>query len=108
MTQQLWQDYLFLTREMAKFLNRQDFELFEELLSQRENLQAKLDETPDDGFKTSAEGRKILQEINFNNKLLTRRLEILRNGANQQQNITRAYEAFSASPYIGSRTDRQG
>ena len=46
-TEQLWQDYLFVTKEMGKCLVRKDYELFAELISQREQLQSLLDQADD-------------------------------------------------------------
>ncbi len=48
---ELWQDYLFLSREMLKFLERKEHELFLELMSQRETVQQMLDGLAKDDFK---------------------------------------------------------
>lgn len=66
----LWQDYLFLTKEMQKFLDKQDMEMFHELMNQRERMQTLIEETLDSCFKSSPEGKKLLSQIQRENQVL--------------------------------------
>ena len=87
----LWQDYRFLTKELAKFLTKQDMDLFYDLLDQRERLQAMIDKTADAGFKTSASGRSLLLEISQDSRFLIEQLQSRINGQKRQQQLSDAY-----------------
>ena len=88
---ELWQDYRFLTKELAKFLTKHDMELFYDLLSQRERLQHIIDKTADAGFKTSPEGRSLLLEISQDSRFLTNYMHSQINKHKQQQQLANAY-----------------
>jgi len=89
--QDLWQDYRFLTKELAKFLTRHDMDLFYDLLDQRERLQAIIDKTVDGGFKTSLAGRSMLMEISQDSRFLIEHLQSQINGQKRQQQLSDAY-----------------
>ncbi|MCX7780198.1 MAG: hypothetical protein N2491_04660 [Negativicutes bacterium] len=104
---ELWHDYLFLTQEMAKFLQRQDFDMFFELMEQRERLQAMIDEADGDGFKVSDEGRQILNSIRQENQLIMLQLRVNLNNARHERKVNQAYDPYAAMGLVGSRMDRQ-
>lgn len=87
----LWQDYHFLTKEMRKFFVRQDLDMFNELLNQREKLQGLIDQTADLGFRLSPEGRRLLQEIQRDNQNLIRDLQIYLGNSKRQLQVFEAY-----------------
>ena len=93
----LWQDYQFLTKEMVKFLAKQDMELFNNLLNQRERLQAIIDQTADDGFKVSLQGRSLLSEVQQVNQDITDNLQLLLSRSKRQHQISLAYGAASTT-----------
>ena len=95
--QALWLDYQFLTKEMQKFLIEQDMELFNNLLKQREGVQAILERTPDDGFKFSPQGRSLLNEIQQINKAITENLQVLLASSKRQHQVSQAYNAASTT-----------
>jgi len=95
---ELWQDYWFLTKEMAKFLTRQDMNLFYDLMSQRERLQTLIDQTADDGFKASTTGRSLLGEIKQESQRILQRLQLQLNHSKRQQQVSNAYDGHSAEP----------
>lgn len=94
----LWQDYHFLTKEMAKFLTKQDMDLFYDLMSQREELQTIIDQTADNGFKISPLGRKLLKEIKEDSQMVIRRLQTVFNNSKRQQQVSDAYSHYSDEP----------
>lgn len=94
--QALWQDYQFLTKEMMKFLAKQDMELFYNLMKQRERLQAVIEQTEDDGFKVSPAGHSLLNEIWQENQNITENLQA------RFRNIKRKHQVAEA--YSGSGT----
>lgn len=104
-SQELWNDYYFLTKEMGKFLELQDMELFAELMEQRESLQKML-ETSDDGFRVSLLGQQLLQSIKKTNENIVLKLQYLVNNTRNQRNISRAYDGLETD-LVGNRMDRQ-
>lgn len=99
----LWQDYLFLTTEMGKFLDKQDFDLFLELVSQRERLQAMI-ESKQSQCTDSPPEDKVLIEINKANQVVMNKLRYVMNMEDKQQNLSRAYDGYS-STFVGVRMD---
>ena len=93
--QALWQDYRFLTKEMLKFLTKQDMDLFYDLLNQRERLQSLIDQTVDDGFKVSPVGRSLLTEIQQDNQTIIHNLQIRLSSSKRQHQVSEAYSAMS-------------
>ena len=104
--EQCWQDYLFLTQEMDKFLGRKEYDLFLELMDQRGKLQDLIEELPSNSFYTSKEGQEYFCLINQIEQRIKLQLEFLRNTTKRNHQISNAYESFS-SPYVGRRMDRQ-
>ena len=89
---QLWLDYHFLTKEMVKFLDNKDMELFYELINQREQIQALIDQTADDDFRKSAEGRRLLLEIQGDSHFITHTLQFQLNTGKRQHQVAAAYD----------------
>lgn len=95
--QALWQDYRFLTKEMMKFLTKQDMELFYDLLNQREGLQTLIDQTADEGFKVSPVGRSLLTEIQQDSQNITHNLQVRLSSSKRQHQVSEAYSATSTT-----------
>lgn len=95
--QALWQDYHFLTKEMLKFLNKQDMKLFNDLMNQRERLQSLIEQTPDDGFKQSAAGRSLLNEIKQESQAILQAMQIQMGKSKRQHQVSKAYGAASTT-----------
>jgi len=93
----LWQDYQFLTKEMKKFLIEQDMELFNNLMNQRERLQVIIDQTADDGFKLSPQGRSLLSQIQRINQDVTDTMQLQLGRSKRQHQVSEAYGAASTS-----------
>ncbi|MCB8814144.1 hypothetical protein [Desulfosporosinus shakirovi] len=95
--QTLWQDYHFLTKEMLKFLTKQDMELFYHLMNQRERLQTLIEKTPDDGFKVSPAGRNLLREIRQDSQAIIDTMQIRMGSSKRQHQVSKAYGAASTT-----------
>lgn len=93
----LWKDYLFLTTEMEKFLDKQDFEMFFELVSQRERLQVMIEERQQQSPNDSLPGGGILAEINKMNQVVTEKLKCAMNREDKQHNVSRAYDGYGSN-----------
>lgn len=87
----LWQDYWFLTNEIEKFLLKQDFEMVNELLNQREMLQKTIDAANSSVFLASSEGKSLLKQIDDKNHSITQILHLVRNKSQQLHSVANAY-----------------
>ncbi|EGO62301.1 hypothetical protein [Acetonema longum] len=104
----LWQDYWFLTREMSKFLARQEMDLFYDLMAQREQFQAMLEESGDRSVGQSPEGRAFLEKIQQENRSMQFLLRAALNKRQQQRAVSNAYSGEIQSSAAGRRFNREG
>lgn len=105
MSEKLWNDYLFLTREMKKCLVREDLDLFMELLNQRQKMQTLIEQTAD-GFSATTAGQSLIKAVQQENNLVQQRLTIMNNQSQQQQAVSKAYDAYSSGA-VGGWMDRR-
>ena len=92
----LWQDYAFLTHELAKFAGRQSWEMVTNLLEQRAGLQQRIDALADHGFVESLAGRKLLGELLREEQTIARQIRLARNQSQQRHQVAQAYDAYDA------------
>ena len=92
----LWQDYAFLTHELAKFAGRQNWDMVMNLLDQRAGLQQRIDALADRDFVASPAGRKLLGELLREEQTISRQIRLVRNQNQQRQQVAQAYDAYSA------------
>ena len=59
----LWQTYLSLTKDLLKFINKQDVETFNELVPQRSGLIEKFEALPSNEYRKLDEFKAIAEEI---------------------------------------------
>lgn len=107
----LWQDYLFVTQEMTKALTSDDFPLFEEMLLQREKLQAMLDVCRQQGgenigFASGQERSEMLLLVQKANEEVQKSLRLYYNMRKNQSDAAMAYEGLD-NPLMGMRMDKQ-
>ncbi|TGE32605.1 hypothetical protein [Desulfosporosinus sp. Sb-LF] len=95
--QGLWENYRFLTKEMMKFLTKQDMNLFYDLLNQRERLQTLIEQTDDDGFKVSPVGQSLLTEIQKDSECIIHNLQVRLHSSKRQHQVSEAYSATSTT-----------
>lgn len=103
----LWQDYWFLTREMAKFLARQEMDLFYDLMNQREKFQAMLEQSADRSYGESPEGRAFIDKIQRENQSMQLLLRAMLNKKRQQRAVSSAYNGDAQSA-AGLRFNQEG
>jgi hypothetical protein len=103
---ELWQDYLFLTREMKKFLVRKETDLFFEIMKQREKVQDQIDAASDDAYRLTPEGQKLLKSIRDDNQDIILAMQQKMFQLKQQHNVSQAYEG--GVPIAGKRFDIKG
>lgn len=93
----LWQEYSFLSKEMLKFLAKQDMDLFYNLMNQRERLQTLIEQTPDDGFKVSPVGLSLLSETQQDSQTIIQNLQIRLGSSKRHHQVSEAYGAASTT-----------
>ncbi len=98
----LWQDYLFLTQEMSKALDRSDVNLLNELVRQREELQSVLTGVTAQG----SEEEKLKETIRLENNRIMYKLQGAMNVMQQQHESATAYERLQG--FEGRRFDSEG
>ena len=92
----LWQDYAFLTHELAKFTGRQNWDMVMNLLDQRAGLQQRIGALADRDYVDSLAGRKLLGELLREEQTIARQIRLARNQSQQRQQVAQAYDAYSA------------
>jgi len=103
----LWQDYRFLTREMATFIARQELDMFYELLAQREQLQFMIEENGDSDYLQTNEGRGLVLEVEETDALISTQLRGSMSQLQQRRQIQAAYQG-AYSNRNGTQTDYSG
>ncbi len=96
--QALWQDYHFLTKEMVKFLIKQDMSLFYHLLEQRGRLQTRIEEAADDAFHNSPSGQSLLLEIQKENQIVIEHLQSRMSHGKRQFQMMKVYSGVNTGP----------
>ena len=104
----LWQDYLFLSRELNKFASPDDYELFWDLLGQREKLQPMIEAAPDaEEYQKSDEFRTLVERVSALNQSIAGRLRFFKNAALKQRDLANAYDGYVDDFTAGYRMDRR-
>ncbi len=93
---ELWRDYDFLTTEMAKMLGRQDMDVFQELMSQRERLQTFINPLDGKEFLSQVANQNLLRKIAVQENAIANSLRRSINHAQQQQQVSQSYDQFAA------------
>lgn len=104
----LWCDYLFLSREMAKFLAKDDLEMFHSIMEQRERLQQLIDDNADKQFAATGEGRKIRTMIRDINAGISLAINGRYSRSKNQDLVDRAYGGGGLTDPSGTRMNRIG
>lgn len=106
----LWRDYWVLTQEMAKFLEREDLDMFNNIIDQRGKLQERIEEANAEEFLQTPEGQLLGRQIRQKDQEITTRLQLLLNREKQQHSLNQAYENIQrqTAPRVGGFMDRQG
>lgn len=107
MASNLWQDYCFLTREMAAFIARQELDMFYELQNQRLQLQGIIDEAADYAYLQTQQGQQMIRELQATDAQIASQLRGSMSRLTQQRKVQRAYHSAYGGP-VGGRTDFSG
>ncbi|MDU2063417.1 MAG: hypothetical protein E6713_01155 [Sporomusaceae bacterium] len=106
--QHKWQDYLFLTQEMKKFIQSQDFDMFFSLMNQRGMLQELILQEAKQGhpYYQLEESRTLLRQIEQANQAMMQVFLLVFHAMRRRETVSNAYEGGSntAGQYLNRNT----
>ena len=88
----LWQTYLTLTKELLKFINKQDIDTFLDLVPQRSQLIEKLEALPSKDYLKLDEFKAIAEEIKPMDKEIMYKARAWLTRSRRQNNVVRSYD----------------
>lgn len=99
---QLFADYAFLTRELEDFANTKHFDMFGDLLEQRDKVIALIAVAPDpDNYVGSGAYEELKQELLVAEKTLLNRVKFLMRQIEQRKTISSVYDVYAQSANTG-------
>ena len=93
----LWQRYLMLTKELLKFIDRQDIDTFLAIVPQRGELIERMKALPENDFRETAECKAMIEEIKPMDMQIIYRARSWLNKSRRQNNAVRAYDLTGAN-----------
>lgn len=103
----LWQKYFALTKELLKFSDQKDSELFTELVDQRSQLIEMIKSLPANNYRESAECRAMIEQIIPMDKQIIYRARAWLNKSRRQNSTVRSYDVSSSLGTRGTVFNRQ-
>ena len=88
----LWQKYFALTKELLKFSDQKDSELFMELVDQRDRIIEKMKSLPKNDYRDSEECKKLIEQIIPMDKQIIYRAKAWLNKSRRQNSAVRSYD----------------
>ena len=96
--QELWQRYLMLSKELLKSINAQNIELFLEQVDQRHKLMEMMQAHEGSGYRESAEGQSIINEIKPLDMQIIYKAKTWLNKSRRQNLTVRSYDLTGQNP----------
>ena len=103
----LWQKYFALTKELLKFSDQKDSDLFIELVNQREQLVEKIKALPPNDYRQSDECQAMIEQIIPMDKQIIYRARAWLNKSRRQNSTVRSYDVSNSLGTRGSVFNRQ-
>ena len=103
----LWQKYFALTKELLKFSDQKDSELFMELVDQRDRLIEKMKALPKNDYRDSEECKKMIEQIIPMDKQIIYRAKAWLNKSRRQNSAVRSYDLIESAGLRGTVFNRQ-
>ena len=97
----LWQKYFTLTKELLKFSDQTDSDIFLDLVDQRERLIEKMKALPANDYRDSAECKALIEQIVPLDKQIIYRARAWLNKSRRQNNTVRSYDLVGAAELRG-------
>ena len=91
----LWRRYLAVTQDMMKMFDRDDLDMFMDLVGQRDGLIKQLEALPQNDFRQTDEFKKIAETIKPMDMQLIYRAKTWLNKSRHQTSAVRAYDVRS-------------
>ena len=103
----LWQKYFELTKELLKFSDQKDGELFMQLVDQREQLIAKIKALPPNDYRESDECKALIAQMIPMDKQIIYRARAWLNKSRRQNSAVRSYDVTNSLGTRGTVFNRQ-
>ena len=103
----LWQKYFELTKELLKFSDQKDSELFMELVDQRGQLIEKIKALPSNDYRESDECKAMIEQMIPMDKQIIYRARAWLNKSRRQNSTVRSYDVSSSLGTRGTVYNRQ-
>lgn len=97
----LWQKYFALTKELLKFSDQTDSDLFVDLVDQRERLIEKIKALPENNYRESAECKEMISQMIPMDKQIIYKARAWLNKSRRQNNTVRSYDLVGAAELRG-------
>ena len=103
----LWQKYFALTKELLKFSDQKDSDLFMELVDQRGRLIDKMKELPENNYRDSEECKKLIEQIIPMDRQIIYRAKAWLNKSRRQNSAVRSYDLIDSAGLRGTVFNRK-
>ncbi|MBB5336834.1 hypothetical protein [Pectinatus brassicae] len=97
----LWKKFYTLTKEMHRFIKKNDVDMFFSLLQQRMDLQKMLEDIPNKTYHQTDDGRELLTKINMMNVKIKALSQSWLIRMRNRNNKVRSYD-YMAGPAMGN------
>ena len=103
----LWQKYFALTKELVKFSDQKDSELFMDIVDQRGRLIEKMQALPKNNYRDSEECKAMIEQIIPMDRQIIYRAKAWLNKSRRQNSAVRSYDVSSSLGLRGTVFNRQ-
>lgn len=103
----LWQKYFSLTKELLKFSDQKDSELFMELVDQRERLIEKMKALPENDYRETDECKRLIEQIIPMDRQIIYRAKAWLNKSRRQNSAVRSYDLIESAGLRGTVFNRK-
>ena len=97
----LWQKYFTLTKELLKFSDQTDSDLFIDLVDQRERLIEKIKALPENNYRESEECKALIAQMIPMDKQIIYKARAWLNKSRRQNSTVRSYDLIGAAELRG-------
>ena len=102
-----WQKYFSLTKELLKFSDQKDNELFMDLVEQRERLIEKMKALPKNDYRESEECKHLIEQMIPMDKQIIYRARAWLNKSRRQNSMVRSYDLIESAELRGTVFNRK-
>ncbi len=103
----LWRKYFTLTKELLKFSDQKDSDLFMELVDQRGRLIERMKALPENNYRESEECKAMIEQIIPMDKQIIYRAKAWLNKSRRQNSAVRSYDLLESAGLRGTVFNRK-